>query len=167
MNKEELLKEFNDKVEQLRNELFSKLEDDKKEFELTYPKNKIYVYYISCVDGSICDRYFDIEDSDDKLMFENGQYFKTKEEAEQHLKERKLLFKIKKWAKMKNGDWAPDWSDYSENKFTIYHDGEDGILRIGAGSICNNITVLPVFKTREIAQECIEVFGEEIKEVLC
>lgn len=167
MNKEELLKEYDEKAKALRDEFISKLEDDKKKFELTYPKHEETLYYISNASASISDGYFFDNDNHSKNAFEHGLYFKTKEEAEQHLKERKLLFKIKKWAKMKNGDWAPDWSDYSENKFTIYHDGEDGILRIGAGSICNNITVLPVFKTREIAQECIEVFGEEIKEVLC
>ena len=34
MNKEECLTEFNEKVEQLRDEFISKLEDDKKEFEV-------------------------------------------------------------------------------------------------------------------------------------
>lgn len=89
------------------------------------------------------------------------------EEAAQYLKECKLLFKLRRWAKMKNGFWVPDWSDYSNNKFLIYYDGEDGVLRINARSISNILSILPTFKTREIAQECIDIFGDEIIEVLC
>lgn len=167
MNKEELLKEYDEKAKALRDEFISKLEDDKKEFELTYPKHEEILYYISNASAVISDLYFSSNNNYSKTAFEHGLYFNTKEEAEQYLKERKLLFKLEQWAEIHNEVWAPDWSDYSENKFTIYYDGEDGILRIGAGSICNNITVLPVFKTRKIAQECIDLFGDEIKEVLC
>lgn len=101
MNKEELLKEFNEKVEQLRDEFISKLEDDKKEFELTYPEHEETLYYISNANANICDIYFFDNDNLSKTVFEHGLYFKTKEEAKQHLKERKLLFKLHQWAKEK------------------------------------------------------------------
>ena len=119
MNKDELLKEFNDKVEDLRQELLAKIEKEEKKL------------------------------------------------AEQHLKEQRLLFKIKKWAEIHNEGWKPDWSDYSNNKYLIYYDEEDGLLRISAGRISNTLSSLPILKTREIAQECIDIFGDEIKEVLC
>lgn len=38
MNNEELLKEFDRRQKELRDEFIAKLEDDKKEFELTYPQ---------------------------------------------------------------------------------------------------------------------------------
>lgn len=167
MNKEELLKEYDEKAKALRDEFISKLEDDKKEFELTYPEHEETLYYISNANANICDIYFFDNDNLSKTVFEHGLYFKTKEEAEQHLKERKLLFKLHQWAKLKNEGWEPDWSDYSNNKFLIYYDGEDGVLRISAGSISNTLSNLPTFKTRKIAQECIDLFGDEIKEVLC
>lgn len=46
MNIEELLKEYDEKAKALRDEFISKLEDDKKEFELTYPENGETVYFI-------------------------------------------------------------------------------------------------------------------------
>lgn len=167
MNKEELIKQYDEKAKALRDEFISKLEDDKKEFELTYPEHEETLYYISNANANICDIYFFDNDNLSKTVFEHGLYFKTKEEAEQYLKERKLLFKLQQWAKIKNGFWIPDWSDYSNNKFLIYYDGEDGVLRINTGSISNILSILPTLKTREIAQECIDIFGEEIKEVLC
>ena len=167
MNKEELLKEYDEKAKVLRDEFISKLEDDKKEFELTYPEHEETLYYISNASANICDIYFFDNDNFSKNVFEHGLYFKTHEEAEQHLKERKLLFKLHQWAKEKNDGWEPDWSDYSNNKFLIYYDGEDGLLRISVGSISNTLSILPTLKTREIAQECIDIFGDEIIEVLC
>lgn len=167
MNKEELLKEFNDKVEDLRQELLAKIEkEEKKPFEVELPKVHDIVHYI-CEDRDTVDSTYFYNGEHFKNKFLNGYYFKTKKEAEQHLKEQRLLFKIKKWAEIHNEGWLPDWSDYSNNKFLIYYDGEDGILRINAGSISNTLSTLPTLKTREIAQECIDIFGDEIKEVLC
>lgn len=167
MNKEELIKEYDEKAKALRDEFISKLEDDKKEFELTYPEDDEIVFYIDSDDGEIYDTPYFANSAINIYMFEHGLYFNLKSEAEQYLKERKLLFKIHQWAKIKNGFWIPDWSDYSNNKFLIYYDGEDGVLRINAGSISNILSILPTLKTREIAQECIDIFGDEIKEVLC
>lgn len=166
MNKEELIKEYDEKAKALRDEFISKLEDDKKEFKLTYPENCETVYFVNTANWLVGETYFYIGSTVDKHMFETGSFFKTYEEAEQYLKERKLLFKLHQWAEMKNDGWEPDWSDYSNNKFLIYYDGEDGILRINAGSISNMLSTLPTLKIREIAQECIDLFGDEIKEVL-
>lgn len=108
MNKEELIKQFDEKLQQLRDEFISKLEDDKKEFKLTYPKDDETLYYISGVTTEITETYFWNGSSADRLMFETGSYFKTKEEAERYLRERKLLFKLHQWAKIKNEGWEPD-----------------------------------------------------------
>lgn len=167
MNKEELIKQFDEKLQQLRDEFISKLKDDKKEFELTYPEDDEIVFYIDSDDGEIYDTPYFANSAIDIYMFEHGLYFNLKGEAKYFLKERKLLFKLHQWAEKQNDGWEPDWSDYSNNKFLIYYDGEDGVLRISAGSISNTLSNLPTFKTREIAQECIDIFGDEIKEVLC
>nr|DAX33226.1 MAG TPA: hypothetical protein [Caudoviricetes sp.] len=168
MNKEELLKEFNEKVEQLRDEFISKLEDDKKEFELTYPEHEETLYYISNASANICDIYFFDNDNLSKTVFEHGLYFKTKEEAKQHLKERKLLFKLHQWAKEKNDGWEPDWSNDDEEKYYITYFEDESIelsWEITWGMI--NFSKLPYFKTHELVRECIDIFGDEIKEVLC
>lgn len=167
MNKEELTKQFDEKLQQLRDEFISKLEDDKKEFKLSYPRNDHWVFCVDSDTGEIIEVYYTANNITDRFLFEHCYYFETREEAEQHLKERKLLFKLHQWAEIKNGNWAPDWSEWKDGKYTIYYDGEDDELQTSCWSINNHISILPSFRTREIAQACIEEFGEEIKEVLC
>lgn len=163
MNKEELLKQYDEKAKALRDEFISKLEDDKKEFELTYPEDEEVVYLADCEVTSVL---YDAIDKADKRIFEHGLYFNTEQEAEQSLKERKLLFKLHQWAKEKNDGWEPDWSNY-DNKYVVYYNAKTGFLGINAYNWSNHISLLPTFKTRKIAQACINEFGKEIKEVLC
>ena len=166
MNKEKLIKQFDEKAKALRDEFISKLEDDKKEFEVELPNKYDTLYFIDDISSEVYMTGFSTS-KNEIARYLRGYFFETKEEAEQHLKERKLLFKLHQWTKLKNEGWKPDWSEYSDNKFLIYYDGEDGILRINAGSISNFLVTLPTFKTRKIAQECIDLFGDEIIEVLC
>ena len=169
MNKEELIKQFDEKLQQLRDEFISKLEDDKKKFKLTYPKDDETLYYISGVTTEITETYFWNGSSADRLMFETGSYFKTKEEAERYLRERKLLFKLHQWAKIKNEGWEPDWEDGVQRKVYItYYKTSKGYFDFADESTwtSNRFSKLPYFKTIELAQECIDLFGDEIKEVL-
>ena len=168
MNKEELLKEFNEKVEQLKDELFSKLED-KKKFELTYPEDEDFVSFIDSDIGSIFTRRYNSNDPTDRYLFEYGIYFKTEKEAERYLKERKLLFTLHQYAKEKNEGWEPDWEDEKQRKvFITYYKSSTGAFRLTDERtwVSNRFSELPYFKSIEIAQECIELFGDEIKEVL-
>lgn len=170
MNKEELIKQYDEKAKALRDEFISKLKDDKKEFELTYPKDGGAVYFINRGDKSTTKTQFWSDSTIDKNYFEMGEYFNTEQEAEQHLKERKLLFKLHQWAKLKNGDWEPDWEDEKQRKvFITYYKSSTGAFRLTDEStwVSNRFSELPYFKSIEIAQECIELFGDEIREVLC
>lgn len=164
MNKEELLKEYDEKAKALRDEFISKLEDDKKEFELTYPEDEEVVYL---TDWEVTSMTYDTADKEDKHIFEHGLYFNTEEEAEQHLKERKLLFKLQQWAKEKNEGWEPDWEEDEEKKWYVYYNHVEKSLKVTWGYNSTNFIKLPYFKTEEIAQACIDLFGDEIKEVLC
>ena len=166
MNKEELLKEFNEKVEQLRDEFIGKLEEvEKKPFEVEVPEDVDFHYYVGGL-GEICLvgeslNYYEFEKA-----YQRGLALKTYEEAEQYLKERKLLFKLHQWAKEKNEGWEPDFELANNDKYYIFYDYRDCELEIGWCVVCDNFKKLPYFKTREIAQECIDLFGDEIKEVL-
>lgn len=166
MNKEELLKEFNEKVEQLRDEFISKLEDDKKEFELAYPEDREPFYYIDSADGKISTTVYYTDDIDCNFLFEHGCFFESKEEAEQYLKERKLLFKLHQYAKEKNDGWEPDWEEDEGNKWYVYYNHVEESLKVTWGYNSTNFIKLPYFKSEEIGKECIDTFGDEIKEVL-
>ena len=170
MNKEELIKEYDKKAKALRDEFISKLEDDKKKFKLTYPEDEEIVFYIDSDDGEIYDTLYFANSAIDIYMFEHGLYFKTKEETEQYLKERKLLFKLHQYAKEKNEGWELDWEDEKQRKvFITYYKSSTGVFRLTDEStwVSNRFSKLPYFKSIEIAKECIDTFGDEIKEVLC
>ncbi len=168
MNKEELIKEYDEKAKALRDEFISKLEDDKKEFEVELPEDGERLYCIDNFQSTILSKIFDISNMNDVKRFEDGLFFETKEEAEQHLKERKLLFKLHQWTKIKNDGWKPDWEDDNEEKYYIVNcefDSPPLSCEIAWG--VNRFSKFPYFKTEEIAKKCIKLFGNEIKEVLC
>ena len=96
-----------------------------------------------------------------------GLTFKTVEEAEQYDKERILLFKLHKWAEEHNGGWTPNWNDYNEEKWTVMYHNECEEFEIYENYHYREFLKLPYFKTEAIAEQFIEEFGEEIKEVLC
>jgi hypothetical protein len=139
----------------------------KKPYKIFYPKDGAEMYYIDDYTGEIEEKTFDICDDYDKRLYEIGLLFNTREEAEQFLKEQTLIKKIKCWAKEQQGDWEPDWSDESL-KYDIYcHYGIDKELKISDVYYINDIKKLPYFKSKEIAQACIDEFGDEILEVFC
>lgn len=163
MNKEQLIKEYDEKAKALRDEFISKLEDDKEEFELTYPEDEEVVYLADCEVTSVL---YDAVDKADKRIFEHGLYFNTEQEAEQHLKERKLLFKIKQWAKLKNEGWEPDWNNNKQYKFSVDYSRITYKLWSTDSTVYKSFSKIPYFKSEEIAKECIDTFRDEIVEVL-
>ena len=166
MNKEELIKEYDEKAKALRDEFIAKLEDDKKEVLVCLPEDGERLFFIDNVQSTISSKIFDINNMNDVKRFENGLFFETREKAKQHLKECKLLFTIKKWAKEKNEGWMPDWEEDEGKKWYVYYNHVEKSLKVMWGYNSTNFIKLPYFKSEEIAQECIDLFGDEIKEVL-
>ena len=139
----------------------------KKSYGISSPNDGARVYYPNHFDGQIKESNFTVNCNADESLYEKGLMFDTKEEAEQFIKEQTLIKKIKCWAKEQQGDWKPDWSDGDEKKFYIYYDGQNEMLRIHTWSVSNILSTLPTLKTIEIAQACIDEFGDEILEVFC
>lgn len=141
--------------------------EEKKPYEISYPKHNKIVFYIDDYLGGFKERTFDITDSCDKRLYDMGLYFDTLEEAEQFKREQTLIKKIKCWTKEQQGDWQPDWSNTNQRKFCVDVD------RFNKKTICDwcwgrdELSKLPHFKTEEIAQACIDEFGDEIVEVFC
>ena len=138
---------------------------EKKPYEISYPKHNKIVFYIDDYLGGFKERTFDITDSCDKRLYDMGLYFDTLEEAEQFKREQTLIKKIKCWAKEQQGDWVPNWNDGNETKYHISF--KNNRLSIWHWYTNNLSTKLPRFKSQEIAQACIDEFGEEIIEVFC
>ena len=171
MNKEQKIQELTERIENYQaeiDELKEELEKlQKKSYEISYPKHGTKVYYISDLNGGIKIRGYDVFDNGDKNLYGTGLYFDTKEEAEQFLKEQTLIKKIKCWAKEQQGDWKPDWKE-TTFKYHIYcHYGIERKLKISDTYVIHDIKKLPYFRIKEIAQACIDEFGDEIVEVFC
>ena len=169
MNLEELRIEFNKEIDQIKakyDEKFKALEKNQEEFELTYPANGSTVYYVDSGNNEIDCTWFCKADDYDINKFETGFYFKTKAEAERSRKERILLVKLRQFAEMKNNGWRPNWDNRYEGKFSVSYLIEDKKLSTDCVAMINHLIQLPYFKSREIAQECIDLFGDEILEVV-
>lgn len=170
MNIEELRLEFNKEIDQIKakyDEKFKALEREQEEFELSYPANNSTVYYVDSGRNNVdCTAYYE-SDNHDINKFETGFYFKTKAEAERSRKERILLVKLHQFAEMKNDGWRPNWDDHYEGKFSVSYLIAHKKLSTDCVAMLNHLSQLPYFKSREIAQECIDLFGNEILKVFC
>lgn len=122
-------------------------------------------YYTIDVNGSI-EGLYGYTNEIRVLFYLRGLAFKTKTEAEQHLKKSMLLFKLNKWAEEHADGWIPNWKDFNEEKCTVMYDNEDKNFDTYETYIYRDFTKLPVFKSEEIAEQFIKEFGKEIKEVL-
>ncbi len=100
-------------------------------------------------------------------VYQRGLAFKTREEAEQFDKERILINRAKDWAKEHQEDWTPDWSNFNEIKRYITCKKEQGEFDVNFCRTFRHFIKLPYFKTEKIAEQFIEEFGDEIKEVFC
>lgn len=102
-----------------------------------------------------------------RCQYERGLAFKTREQAEQFKKEQILLLKLHKWAEEHNGGWTPNWNDFEEKQYYVVYDYEDKQFYVRFEHYSETFTILPYLKSYNLAEQFIEEFGEEIKEVLC
>lgn len=174
MNKEELQEKFEQlasAIDWIKTKLVDLQEEKglapvKTPFEVELPEDGVELYYISNIYSMISSKNINIHNMNDVEHFENGFYFETRGEAEQHLREQRLMFKIKKWAKIHNDGWLPNWYN-GEKKYRIDVLVKEKLVNIRRVLVYDGLVKLPHFKTREIAQACIDEFGDEIKEVFC
>ena len=100
-------------------------------------------------------------------IYKRGLAFREREDLLKYEKERVLLFKLHKWAEEHNEGWTPNWNDEGEKKYYVtYNEYSKEFETIFYWSY-QLIPKLPIFKSREIAEQFIKEFGDEIKEVLC
>ena len=138
---------------------------EKKPYEISYPNDGQKVWNFDCCLGLLDTGIFDIEDEDDRQSYKTGLLFDTYQEAEQFIKEQTLIKKIKCWAKEQQGDWKPDWRNSEQLKhMIIFNYNELSIWGYYGNDIFSKF---PYFKSEEIAQACIDEFGDEILEVFC
>ncbi len=136
-----------------------------KPYEVEVPDD-IDDYYYTNEYGKV-DYLEGYNSSYEKNKYIRGLAFKTKEEAEKYDKERILLFKLHQWAEEHNGGWKPNWKDREERKYTIDYNASFKKLESPFYIYLQPFSKLPYFKSLELAEQFIDEFGDEIKEVLC
>lgn len=100
-------------------------------------------------------------------IYIRGLAFENRGKLEQYDKERILLFKLHKWAEEHNGGWTPNWKDFDEYKFSVTFDFDEHEFLIKDSWYESAFSKLPYFISKGLAQQFIDEFGDEIKEVLC
>lgn len=165
MTNEELQQQI-EQLEQQIKDLKVKLEEkaEKKPYEVEVPEDIENYYYVDEI-GEIYKVGSTISSVAYKDIYQCGLAFKTRKEVGKFDKERILLFKLHKWAEERNGGWTPNWKDDGEQKYYVEYDYYG--LTIRWNYCCRNFTKLPYFKSHELAEQFIDEFGKEIKEVLC
>ena len=171
MNKKQRIQELTERIENSQAEIDALKEEleklQKKPYEIGYPKDGEKIYYISFQSGQVKEWDFNINYEADKCLYDIGLYFDTEEEAEQFKREQTLIKKIKCWAKEQQGDWEPDWDDINQRKYYVNIDRFNKETFWDWHWEYDKLSKLPYFKSKEIAQACIDEFGDEILEVFC
>lgn len=164
MTNEELEQEVKRLEEQITNLRIKILESkvEKKPYEVEVLED-IGDYYNPDEFGEV-DHLEDFSTAYGENCYIRGLAFKTEEEAEKYDKERILLFKLHKWTEEHNEGWTPNWYDDSTKYYVVYDYYE---FEVKWNNWERTFSKLPYFKTKEIAEQFIEEFGEEIIEVLC
>ena len=87
-------------------------------------------------------------------------------DSRQELYEEKalLMADMMHFAYVRNKGWTPDWADEDEYKWGISLE-EDGGMGVYAQLIFNEFAFGIAVKSKEIAQEMLEEFGERIEEI--
>ena len=170
MTNEEFAQEIKRLEEQMKDQInnlrikWLESKADKKPYEVEVPEDIENYYYIS-ESGDIDlveDVFFNI---DYEGLYQRGLAFKTVEETKQYDRERILLFKMDKWAEEHNEGWTPDWEDFREPKYTVAYEYRQFV--VSPAYTYQQFLKVPYFKTKELAEQFIDEFGDEIKEVFC
>lgn len=152
-----------------------KLKEDQKEetqlnvkerYELKYPENGTLLFYNDITTGAIREILYDADEMDIVNVYSFGMLYKTREEAIQKRLEFLLLKRINDWAEEHNEGWTPNWEDENERRYFVEYDNRYEYLGCYSSITINPLSKLPYFKSKEIAEQFIEEFGEQIKEVL-
>lgn len=168
MNKKQKIQELTARIENSQAEIDELKEElkrlKKKPYEISYPIGYKLMWYLD--DYASVTSYQYNNTAVDRVFYESGLLFDTKEEAEQFKRERALIKKIKCWAKEQQEDWEFDL-DKRIAKYDIYYSGAEKKLKIFVAHTVTEFKKIPYFKSCEIAQACIDEFGDEILEVFC
>lgn len=146
--------------------LQQKLEVEKKKQEFDYPFECGEKYWYVASVGDVRNNQW-TNHNVDRMYYEQGNVFKTQEEAERERDKRTLLTRFRQFRDKCNGDWKPNWNkegndDACYNIDITYNDGQ-AVLGIDWHRYFNQFCLFGYFKEQKDVERAIELFGDEIK----
>lgn len=144
------------KMEALKAEFLGKLEEPKPW------KPERGEEYFTIENGVDVVRYIYIGDDIDESCILSGNYFPTRERAEQVAKKIRLLLLLEQLHDMLCPDYVPDWKD-DRLKFYVYFDHEQGKYDTSCSTGIENQCMV-VFDTNENAEKAAEILNKEMEE---
>lgn len=97
----------------------------------------------------------------DKILFENNNYFHTKERAEEVADKINFLLKLERLYDTYCPDYVPDWQD-NARKYYVFYGTKDSTYYVG-GCLVADRKPCVYFPTTEIAQKVCDILNGKTK----
>ena len=160
--------EMNDikkKLEALKADFLGKLEALEKEAEMQKKQEELKPWkpergekYFSIENSGDVFQYTYYDDGIDEPKILSGNYFPTKERAEQVAKKMRLLLRLEQLHDMLCPDYVPDWENYGQ-KFLVYFNHAENRWHIGASNAFE-LRCATYFDAEESAEKAAEILNK-------
>ena len=148
-------------LEKRKVELQQELKFERQKKEIDYTFNYTEKCYLLTSNGDIAEDWWSSSGNDRKI-YRQGNFFKTKEDATREHYRRELLTRFRQFRDKCNGDWKPDFDNDKWNTYIAFHHNRN---KLEIHSCCNleHFALFGYFKNEADAEHAIELFGDEIK----
>ena len=152
------IEELEEKVKELMKEIET-LKQKAKAEEFDYPFKENEKYWSVNTFGEV-DSFTWIQNGFDTTRYNQGNAFKTQQEAIRERDRRALLTRFRQFRDKCNGDWKPQ---LRELKYYIFLNCTDFNCSVSYDTVCNAFNLFGYFKHKTDCKRAIELFGDEIK----
>jgi len=122
-------------------------------------------FWVLRTSGGIRKLTFIAENKNYHNHIEQGNAFKTKEEAEKEREYRQAKFRLNAKMRELEGDWKADWDNYSQNKYCFYCNTRDNSVNSDAFAMAKMLEDWR-FSNKETIEWAIENMQDDIKTIL-
>lgn len=152
------VKELEEKVTELLKEIETLKQKEKAE-EFGYPFKENEPYEVIIEDGRIVTSCWTNHNMDCE-RYEQGNVFKTRDEAIRERDKRALLTRFRQFRDKCNGNWNAKTYD---SQYYIIFDSTENTIETSWNCVIDSFNLFGYFKNEEDCDRAIELFGAEIK----
>ena len=153
---EELEKQITE-LDERKVALQHELELEKQKTNVEYPFEEDKCWWVNSFGETIS--FIWVEKKDNAQIYDQGNIFNTKQEAQRESDRRILLTRFKQFRDKCNGDWKPFEGDH---QFYLSFDTMTNVIHINCVYINKSFALFGYFKKKSDAERAIELFGDEI-----